>query len=130
MRASKGVSLGLLAVSVCALLLCSVIPACSVLGGGHGGKNLTAPVTGLTATSSTGQVTLNWNAYAGASSYNVWRSTTGVIPTSGGIPYLTVNVPSPFTDTTVTNGTKYYYAVNANGSWGVSNFSNIVSVTP
>jgi hypothetical protein len=35
-----------------------------------------------------------------------------------------------FTDTTVTNGTTYYYAVNANGSWGVSNFSNVVTATP
>jgi len=113
--------------------LCFVLAGCKALFGGHGGKNLTDPVTGLTATAASGQVTLNWNAYPGAVSYNVWRSTTSTLPTSGPIMYLPLQNPpsgTTFTDTTVTNGTTYYYAVNANGSWGVSNFSNEVSATP
>ena len=121
-------------VSAFALSVCFVLAGCGLVGG-HGGKNLTAPVTGLTATAASGQVTLNWNPYPGAYSYNVWRSTTSTIPTSGPITYLPGSVQNPptgttFTDTTATNGTTYYYAVNANGNWGVSNFSNVVSATP
>lgn len=117
--------------SMLALWLWVVLAGCNI--GGHGGKNLTSPVRDLTATAASGQVTLNWSAYSGAYSYNVWRSTTGTIPTSGGITYLPIQNPptgTTFTDTTVENGTTYYYAVNANGSWGVSNFSNVVSATP
>ncbi len=49
--------------------------------------------------------------------------TTSTMPTSGGIPYLPASVENPpttptFTDTTVVNGTTYYYAVAADGSWG------------
>jgi len=135
MRLSKIVTLGLSAVSAFALSFCFVLAGCKGLFGGHGGKNLTAPVTGLTATAASGQVTLNWNPYPGATYYGVWRGTTSTIPTSGPIPYLPASVQNPptgttFTDTTVTNGTTYYYAVSADGSWGVSNFSNVVSATP
>lgn len=134
MRPSKIARLSLHSVSRFALLLCFAFPGCGALGG-HGGKNLTAPVTGLTATATSGQVTLNWNAYPGAQYYGVWRGTTSAIPTSGGIPVLPASVHPPltvttFTDTTVTNGTTYYYAVSADGSWGVSNYSNVVSATP
>jgi hypothetical protein len=135
MRQSKIVRPDRPGVSMFALLLCFVLAGCSGLFGGHGGKNQTAPATGLTATAASGQVTLNWNAYPGAYSYNVWRSTTSTIPANGPITYLPAAVQNPptgttFTDTTVTNGTTYYYAVNANGNWGVSNFSNVVSATP
>jgi mannan endo-1,4-beta-mannosidase len=134
MRPLKIITLRRRAVSASALLLlCVVIAGCKGLFGGHGGKNLTAPVTGLTAAAASGQVTLNWNAYPGASSYNIWRSTTSTLPTGGPITYLPIQNPptgTTFTDTTVTSGTTYYYAVNANGNWGVSNFSNVVSATP
>lgn len=130
MRLSKIVRLVLPAASMSASLLCFVLAGCGLVGG-HGGKNLTAPVTGLTASAASGQVTLTWNAYPGATSYDIWRSTTSVLPTGGPIPYLP-NHPTgtTFTDTTVVDGTTYYYAVNAFGSWGASNFSNVVSATP
>ncbi len=134
MKQSKINKLGQLAVSMIAFSLSLGLPGCGVFGG-HGGKNLTAPVTGLTATASNGQVILNWNAYPGAQNYGVWRGTTSTMPTGGGIPYLPASVQNPpttttFTDTTGTKGTTYYYAVAADGSWGVSNFSNIASATP
>jgi uncharacterized repeat protein (TIGR01451 family) len=66
--------------------------------------------SGLTATPGNAQVTLSWNAVSGTISYKVKRSTT-----NGG-PYTTIKIgltPTTYTDTTVTNGTPYYYVVSA-----------------
>ena len=83
--------------------------------------------TGLQATAGNAQVSLSWNASAGATSYNLKRSTV-----NGG-PYSTA-VASPtatnYTDTTVTNGTSYYYVVSAVNSAGESANSAQASATP
>ena len=90
---------------------------------------LTAPATptGLQATGGNAQVSLSWSASTGATSYNVKRSTT-----NGG-PYNTA-VASPtatnYTDTTVTNGTTYYYVVSAVNTAGQSANSAQASATP
>jgi fibronectin type 3 domain-containing protein len=90
---------------------------------------VTAPATptGLQATGGNAQVSLSWNASTGAASYNVKRSTT-----NGG-PYNTA-VASPtattYTDTTVTNGTTYYYVVSAVNTAGQSGNSAQASATP
>src|SRR5580704_2885320 len=90
---------------------------------------LSAPATptGLQTTGGNALVTLGWNASAGAATYNVKRSTT-----NGG-PYNTA-VASPtatnYTDTTVTNGTTYYYVVSAVNSAGQSANSAQASATP
>ena len=92
----------------------------------------TAPIVppatpmGLAATAGNAQVSLAWNASSGATSYNVKRSTT-----SGG-PYATISSPNDtnFADTTVTNGTKYYYVVSAVNSAGESANSAEVNATP
>jgi fibronectin type 3 domain-containing protein len=85
----------------------------------------TAP-TGLTAIAGNAQVALNWSASSGATSYNVKRSTT-----SGG-PYTTVSSPTVtnYTNTGLTNGTKYYYVVSAVSAAGESVNSAQVNVTP
>jgi len=83
--------------------------------------------TGLAALRDDGQVTLGWNAVAGATSYNVKRSTV-----SGG-PYTNVlsTTANYATDTGLTNGTTYYYVVSAVGSTGTeSPNSSQISVTP
>jgi fibronectin type 3 domain-containing protein len=90
---------------------------------------LSAPATptGLQATGGNAQVNLSWNASAGAATYNVKRSTT-----NGG-PYNTA-VASPtatnYIDTTVTNGTTYYYVVSAVNTAGQSANSAQASATP
>lgn len=88
--------------------------------------SIPAPPTGLIATAGNAQVSLTWTASAGATSYNVKRSTT-----SGG-PYTTVGSPSitSFTNTSLTNGTTYYYVVTAVNSAGESGNSNQASATP
>jgi len=82
--------------------------------------------TGLAATPGNAQVALTWNASSGATSYNVKRSTT-----SGG-SYTTVGTPSTnsFTNTSLTNGTTYYYVVSAVNGNGESANSTQVSATP
>ena len=93
---------------------------------GGGGPTVPAAPTGLTATAGDGQVTLAWNASAGATSYTVKRATT-----SGG-PYTNVATvtTTSFTDTGLTNGTTYYYVVSASNSAGESPNSAPVSATP
>ncbi len=88
----------------------------------------TAPVPplNLTATGGNQQVSLAWTASAGATSYNVKRA-----PSNGG-PYTTVASPAgtSYTDTTVTNGTPYYYVVTAVNAAGQSGNSNQATATP
>jgi hypothetical protein len=88
--------------------------------------NPPAAPSGLQATGSDAQVSLNWTASAGATSYYVKRGTT-----SGG-PYNQVAAPTvtSFTDTGLTNGTTYYYVVSALNTAGESANSSPASATP
>src|SRR6185503_14459507 len=70
-----------------------------------GGVTVPAAPTGLTATAGNASVSLSWNAVAGATSYNIKRSTT-----SGG-PFNTIIASvsgTSFTDTGRTNGTTLF----------------------
>ena len=80
----------------------------------------------LTATAGNAVVTLSWTASSGATSYNVKRATT-----SGG-PYAQLANPSSagYTDSSVTNGTAYYYVVSALNAGGESANSSQASATP
>jgi len=86
---------------------------------------LAAPAT-LTATASTGQISLSWGTVSGATSYDVLRATT-----SGG-PYTAVatNVTSTsYADTTTVASTTYYYVILARNSSGESVNSTQASAT-
>lgn len=98
-------------------------------GGSQGGGNqVSAPSapTGLTATAGNQQVGLTWAAVSGATSYHVKRSTTS------GSGYTQVGAPSSatYTDSGLTNGTRYYYVVSAVNAAGESSNSSEVSATP
>ena len=95
-------------------------------GGGGGGGSAPGVPTGLTATAGNAQVSLAWTAVSGATTYNVKRGTA-----SGG-PYTTKSSPSTtsFNDTTVTNGTTYYYVVSAVNAYGESGNTAEKSATP
>jgi acid phosphatase type 7 len=85
------------------------------------------PPTGLAATAGNNQVSLAWNASAGASTYNVKRSAS-----SGG-PYSTIATDvasTSFVDMTVINGTTYYYVVSAVNAAGEGANSSEASATP
>jgi hypothetical protein len=90
-----------------------------------------AAPTGLTATAGNAVVNLDWNdnTEPDLAGYNVYRATT-----SGG-PYSQINgslvAGSAYSDTTVTNGTTYYYVVRAvDQSSNESGNSNEASATP
>ncbi|HXY23916.1 MAG TPA: twin-arginine translocase TatA/TatE family subunit [Candidatus Acidoferrum sp.] len=82
--------------------------------------------SGLTAKQGDGQIVLNWNASAAASSYNIKRSGT-----SGG-PYSQIasTAATNFTDSGLASGTKYFYVVSSFNSAGESANSAEVSGTP
>lgn len=80
----------------------------------------------LAAISGNANASLTWSASTGATSYHVKRATT-----SGG-PYTQVGAPTTasYTDSSLTNGTKYYYVVSALNSAGESANSAQVSALP
>ncbi|WP_424993723.1 fibronectin type III domain-containing protein [Paenibacillus polymyxa] len=87
---------------------------------------MSAP-SNLLAKAGDAKVDLNWTASPDKKEYTIKRSTT-----SGG-PYETIasNVKTPsYSDTSVVNGTTYYYVVTAVNDSGKSEFSEEVSATP
>ncbi|HXI72657.1 MAG TPA: carbohydrate-binding protein [Verrucomicrobiae bacterium] len=82
---------------------------------------------GLTGTAVGGQVNLSWAASVSASGYNLKRSTL-----SGG-PYTTIATNLAYlsySDSSLTNGTLYYYVVTATNLYGESPISIQASARP
>lgn len=71
------------------------------------------------------QVYLNWSIVAGATSYQVQRSTNGV-------SYSIISSPTTnsYLDTTVTIGTKYFYKVASTNTDGTSSYTTAQSIVP
>jgi beta-galactosidase len=87
-----------------------------------------AAPTGLAAIPGNARVTLSWDIVPGATTYNVWRSTTH----NGPYSLVAENIGAVnlgYTDTNVANTTTYYYVVTANGN-GSSTNSAELSATP
>ncbi len=97
--------------------------------GGNGGAPIVTPAAPAAFLAAAGEnaVSLRWQPSFGATGYTIKRATT-----SGGT-YSTVAsgvTASSYTDGTVTNGTTYYYVVNATNSAGTSVNSAEDSATP
>ncbi len=87
-----------------------------------------AAPAGVAAVGGNAQVTVSWDIVPGAATYNLWRATTS----SGPYTLIAGNIGGVnlgYTDGGVTNLTKYYYVVTANGN-GTSVNSAEVSATP
>jgi glycosyl hydrolase family 44 len=82
--------------------------------------------TTLVATAGNAQISLTWAISSGATSYHVKRATT-----TGG-PYTQISAPTTntFLNTSLTNGTKYFYVVTALNSSGESANSAEANATP
>jgi acid phosphatase type 7 len=108
----------------------------TIRGGAFGGGSVSASAAQrpaaptLSATAGDGAVNLSWSAPAdgGAAitAYNIYRGTATGAET---LLKSVANVTST-ADTTVANGTKYYYRVAAVNSVGEGTLSNEVSATP
>ncbi len=96
-----------------------------VVDAGFAGDRPAAPV--ITAAPESGKVTVSWSAVSGADSYDVYRTEL-----SGGAYTLIGNTnTTSYEDTTVNNGTRYYYVVKSkSATLLVSEFSNEVSAIP
>lgn len=77
--------------------------------------------TGVTASGGANQVTISWPAVAGATSYNIYRSTASGVSTANGTKLA--GVTSPYTNTGLAAGTTYYFVVTAVNSAGESGAS-------
>jgi GH35 family endo-1,4-beta-xylanase len=88
----------------------------------------TAPAvpTGFTAQAGNSQIELFWNKVTNADSYVIKRALTSTGPFT---TVATVNGTS-YIDTTVSNGTTYYYTIAAINSVGESKASSPISATP
>jgi fibronectin type 3 domain-containing protein len=82
--------------------------------------------TGLTAQPGNGQVVLRWSAVSNATSYHLKRSTSS----NGTFSEIAAPTWEGYTDTSVTNGDTYYYAVSAITSSGESANSSEASAKP
>lgn len=80
----------------------------------------------LTATAGNAQVSLTWTAITGATGYNIYRGSGGQTATE----IATGLTSTTYTDLNLANGVTYYYTVTAVNSYGPSNSSNQVVLTP
>lgn len=86
-----------------------------------------AAPAGVSATGGANQVSISWPAVSGATSYNVYYSTTsGVTKTNGA---KVTNASSPYTQTGLAASTTYYFIVTAANSAGEGAASTQVSAT-
>jgi fibronectin type 3 domain-containing protein len=83
---------------------------------------------GVSASAGNGQVTVSWSASGGATSYNVFRSTTA--GGEGTTPIVSGITTTSYTNTGLVNGTAYFYKVSAVNSFGASAQSAEVTATP
>ncbi|MBN2007417.1 MAG: Ig-like domain-containing protein [Anaerolineae bacterium] len=92
-------------------------------------QDVTAPAAplDLAATEGDGEVALAWTVVPGAASYNVYRSYVS----GGGYELIGNAASATYVDTSVSNGTLYYYVVTALDATGnESEASNEVSALP
>ena len=113
-------------VAVCLLLTASLVVSCS--SPGSPGPVAPPAPAGISASNTTGQDTISWAAVGGATSYNLYWSTTNGVTKANGTRIT--GTTSPYTHAALSNGTTYYYVVTAVNAEGESTESGQASATP
>jgi alpha-tubulin suppressor-like RCC1 family protein len=100
-----------------AMLSCIWLLAACGGGGGGGGSNTSTPSTsvasptGISTFSSANKITMTWNPVVGATSYNIyWSTSPGVTKNNVG---KIVNAASPYVQSQTIDKVTYYYVVTA-----------------
>ena len=120
---------------------CPTTTSCIAGGGGTGtigfqvivGKVLHLPAqpTGVSAVPGTAKVTISWSSASNATSYAVYDATTSGAEAYSGTPACTATAPTTTcTVTGLTNGTTYFFTVEAVDATGSSAPSTEVHATP
>lgn len=87
---------------------------------------LPVPPSNVVATAGNATVGVTWNAVSGATSYSVYRGTV-----TGGETLLASGITARlYNDSTVVNGTQYFYYVTASNATGEGDASDEVNATP
>ncbi|MCA1628230.1 MAG: fibronectin type III domain-containing protein, partial [Acidobacteria bacterium] len=86
--------------------------------------------TNLTAAAGNAQISLSWAASSGATSYNLYRSTSSGFTPNDSNRAATGLTATSYTNTGLTNGTTYYFIVRAVNAAGESGNSNEAGATP
>jgi hypothetical protein len=107
----------------------ALVGAALVLLGAAAPSFAASPPAGVTGLSLDGRVELAWQASAGADSYAVYRGTSATTITTRVSPAGGV-LGTTYTDTTVANGSTYFYAVRAIQSGVESTNSLAARTTP
>jgi len=91
---------------------------------------IAGPPANVSATPSDGKTTINWDTVNGATSYDLYWSTSAANATKLSGAKI-AGVTSPYNHTGLSNGTTYYYAVTATTTDGESEVSSpVVSSIP
>jgi lysophospholipase L1-like esterase len=89
--------------------------------------NVPLAPTGLTATAGVFETTISWNAVGGATSYNIYWSTSSDVSSQNGTKIVALK--SPYSHSGLDKETTYYYVVTAVNGYGESEDSAKASVT-
>lgn len=110
------------------VVIISLIASCSSGGGDEGGSGTVPIAVSIQAVPGDGKNTITWSSVAGATSYNLYWSTSLDINVNNGT--LIENVNSGYSHSGLTNGTTYFYIITTTNSAGQSTASNIDRATP
>ena len=122
-----------LSMSILVLALCVVAAGCDSSTDPGDDPDPRPPVapSGLEAASGDSQVALSWGSVSDVDAYTVYRATEPISRDVSNATAVESGLSAAdFTDTSVENGTLYYYRVTATANELESNGSNQVDVTP